>query len=233
MSRKHANTPPYVPRAGFRAVLDHVQASKAGDPLTRDQLHKRGISSHLIYPAIAALRYLNLIDENDHLTGHHLAWDRENPDRAAQQELVREAYGSFFQEAKLPAPDALDLKRQFQVVYDLSDRVVNSAFPLFQYLAQEAGIALTAQGVHAPILEEQRKPMHETRPSDGEELPLTAEDVARSGEPAAHTLRVKHTGYQVVLNIQVTKYTTEKDIMKMIRTANRAVHLARKAGDTH
>ena len=146
---------------------------------------------------------------------------------------MREAYSDFFRAVPLPAPDALALKTQFQMVYELSDRVVNSAFPLFQFLAQEAGIALTAQGVHAPILEEPRKPVHEARESDGEELPLVADDVARAAEPAAHTLRVKHTGYQIVLNVQVTKYTTEKDILRMIKTANRAVHLARKAGDTH
>jgi hypothetical protein len=75
--------------------------------------------------------------------------------------------------------------------------------------------------------------VHESRASEGEELPLTGEDLARAGEPGAHTLRVKHTGYQIVLNVQVTKYTTEKDILKMIRVANRAIHLARKAGDTH
>jgi len=46
-------------------------------------------------------------------------------------------------------------------------------------------------------------------------------------------LRVKHTGYQIVLNLQVTKYTSEKDIQRMIRTANRAIHLMRKAGDSH
>jgi hypothetical protein len=233
MSRKHANTPPYVPRAGFRAVLDTVRSAKAGDILTRDQLHKRGISAHLIYPAIAALRYLGLIDDADSFTGRHIAFDRDEPDRPAQEALVRQAYADFFRGAMLPAPDVMVLKRTFQTVYDLSDRVVNSAFPLFQYLAQEAGIALTAQGVHAPILEEPRKSVHETRESGGEGIPLTQEDVAQTGEPGAHTLRVKHTGYQVVLNLQVTKYTTEKDIQKMIRTANRAIHLARKAGDTH
>lgn len=233
MARKHANTPPYVPRAGFRSVLDYVQSSKPGDAVSRDQLHKRGISAHLIYPAIAALRYLNLIDDEDRLTGRHTAFDRESPDRPAQEAIVREAYSEFFRAAKLPAPDAVELKRQFQSIFDLSDRVVNSAFPLFQYLAQEAGIALTSEGVHAAILEEPRRAVHESRASEGEELPLTAEDLARAGEPGAHTLRVKHTGYQIVLNVQVTKYTTEKDILKMIRTANRAIHLARKAGDTH
>lgn len=233
MARKHANTPPYVPRAGFRAVLDHIQSAKGGDAVTRDHLHKRGISSHIIYPAIAALRYLDLIDDADRLTGRHAAFHRDSPDRAAQEVIVRGAYADFFSSASLPAADAVELKRKFQAVYELSDRVVNSAFPLFQYLAQEAGIALTAQGVHAPILEEARKPVHEARESDGMDLPLVPEDAARAAEPSAHTLRVKHTGYQVVLNLQVTKYTTEKDILRMIKTANRAVHLARKAGDTH
>jgi hypothetical protein len=232
MSRKHASTPPYVPRTGFRAVLDHVQSSKAGDLLTRDQLHKRGISAHLIYPAIAALRYLDLIDDEGRLTGRHVFFNRDDPDRSQQEAIVREAYADFFKGMKLPAePGAL--KQKFQSDYELSDRVVNSAFPLFQYLAQEAGIALTAQGVNAPILDEPRKTVHETRLSEGEEIPLTPEDAARAGEQPAHTLRVKHTGYQVVLNLQITKHTTEKDILKMIRTANRAVHLARKAGDTH
>ena len=233
MSRKHTDTPPYAPRAGFRSVLDHLQSSKKGDLVSREQLHKRGISNHIIYPAMAALRYLDLIDDEARLTGRHGAFDRDNPDRPAQEKIVREAYADFFRKAKLPAPDAVDLKRQFQTLYDLSDRVVNSAFPLFQFLAQEAGIALTAEGVHAPILEEARHLVHETRDSDGESLPLTPEEMAHATEGVAHTLRVKHTGYQVVLNIQVNKYTTEKDILKMIRTANRAVHLAKKAGDTH
>ena len=180
MARKHANTPPYVPRGGFRTVLDHMQSHKAGERITRETFHRRGISSHLIYPAIAALRYLNLIDESDMTTGKHVAFNRENPDRKAQQILVKEAYSHFFKEVALPCPDTVALKQKFQSAYDLSDRVVNSAFPLFQYLAQEAGIALTAAGVHAPILEEQRKAIHEPKdfPTGEVELPADASQLA-------------------------------------------------------
>jgi len=45
MSRKHSNTPPYVPRAGFRAVLDSIQNHKPGEVIRRDVLHKKGLSS--------------------------------------------------------------------------------------------------------------------------------------------------------------------------------------------
>ena len=47
---------------------------------------------------------------------------------------------------------------------------------------------------------------------------------------ADEPLRIRHTGYQIVINLQVTKYTSEKDLIKMVRTANRAIHLLKKAG---
>ncbi len=80
MAKKRAATPPYVPRKGLRTVLDHLQSRKAGEVLTREELHKRGLSAHLTYPALAALRFIGLLDEKDRLTGKHQAFDREKPD---------------------------------------------------------------------------------------------------------------------------------------------------------
>ena len=234
MARKHAATPPYVPRKGLRAVLDHLQPRKAGEVLTREELHKRGLSSHLTYPALAALRFIGLLDEEDRLTGRHTAFSRETPDLATQEALVRQAYGDFFEQVPLPMASLEELKDRFQAVYDLSDRVINSAFPLFQFLAQEAGIQLAAEGSAAPILDE---PRHEVHRKNGHEL--TDEDLSALISPAAlgrtgdeEPLRIRHMGYQVVINLQVTKFTTEKDLIKMVRTANRAIHLLKKAGVT-
>jgi hypothetical protein len=230
MARKRANTPPYVPRKGLRAVLDNIQPKKAGDLLTREDLHKRGLSSHLTYPALAALRFIGLLDDKDRLTGRHVAFNRENPDLKTQEGLVREAYGDFFEQVDLPLPNLEELKDRFQAVYELSDRVINSAFPLFQFLAQEAGIQLTSNGAPAPILDEPRQPVHRRSDDITEDDIVSPDALARlnSEEP----LRIRHTGYQIVINLQVTKFTTEKDLIKMVRTANRAIHLLKKAGVT-
>ena len=231
MAKKRADTPPYVPRKGLRSVLDHIQSRAAGDLLTREELHKRGLSAHLTYPALAALRFIGLLDDKDRLTGKHLAFNRDAADIPTQANLIREAYGDFFEAASLPADDVEVLKDQFQKVYELSDRVINSAFPLFQYLAQEAGISLVRGGTGAPIADEPRHVVHPAahlQDLEGDLLTISAERLAQGEEP----LRIRHTGYQIVINLQVTKHTTEKDIIKMVRTANRAVHLIRKAGDT-
>lgn len=237
MARKRAQTPPYVPRKGLRAVLDQLQVHGHGDVITRDELHKRGVSAHLIYPAMAALRFLDLLDEGDHLTGRHRAFSRETPDRAVQEEVVREAYADFFDQVPLPVESVDALKSRFQQVYELSDRVINSAFPLFQYLAQEAGIALTPQGTRAPIADEEgggapAAPPHVTIPEDApEEDRALLRMAATEGLGTEQGIRIRHTGYQIVLNLQVTKYSTEKDIIRMIKTAKRAIHLLKKAGD--
>jgi len=236
MSRKRAHTPPYVPRKGLRSVLDQLQLHRAGDALTRDELHKRGVSAHLIYPAMAALRFLGLLDDEDRLTGRHVAFSREAPDRPAQETSIRDGYSDFFSVVELPVESVEVLRQKFQEVYELSDRVVNSAFPLFQYLGQEAGIGLTLQGNRAPIAEEDEPPpppRHPLVPS--EELSDTDRELLRmassEGTGSEQGLRIRHTGYQIVLNVQVTKFTTEKDIIKMIKTAKRAIHLLKKAGD--
>jgi len=236
MSRKRATTPPYVPRKGLRAVLDQLQLHREGDALTRDELHKRGVSAHLIYPAMAALRFLGLLDDQDHLTGRHTAFSRETPDRPAQEAAIRDGYGDFFSAVTLPVESVEILRQRFQEVYELSDRVVNSAFPLFQYLGQEAGIGLTLQGNRAPIAEEDEGPAPPRHaPAPAEELSDTDRELLRmassEGTGAEQGLRIRHTGYQIVLNIQVTKFTTEKDLIKMIKTSKRAIHLLKKAGD--
>ncbi|MCI4397344.1 MAG: DUF5343 domain-containing protein [Acidobacteria bacterium] len=237
MARQHTDTPPYVPRKGLRAVLDSLQAHNEGQVITRDELHKRGVSAHLIYPAMAALRFLGILDPKDRLTKRFQAFNRDKPDLASQQAIVREAYSAFFSKVQLPQPTLELVRDNFQKVYELSDRVVNSAFPLFQYLVQEAGIALTTQGANAPIADElPSAPLpdgneHGKDESGAELLRAAAAAGEEIGSDAG--IRIRHTGYQIVLNIQVTKYTSDKDIIKMIKTARRAVHLLRKAGDTH
>lgn len=235
MSRKRAHTPPYVPRKGLRAVLDQLQLHGAGDALTRDELHKRGVSAHLIYPAMAALRFLGLLGDDDRLTGRHTAFNREAPDRPAQEAAVREGYSDFFSVVELPVESVEVLRQKFQEVYELSDRVVNSAFPLFQFLGQEAGIDLTLQGSRAPIAEEDNLPTPRQVAALAEELPDTDRELLRmasaEGLGTEQGIRIRHAGYQIVLNLQVTKFTTEKDLIKMIKTAKRAIHLLKKAGD--
>ena len=228
MPKKRVSTPPYVPRKGLRAVLDSIQARQEGEVLTREELHKRGLSSHLTYPALAALRFLGVLDDQDRLTGKHAPFNRENPDLKAQQEIIRSAYSDFFEQVPLPVRTLDELKDKFQAVYELSDRVINSAFPLFQYLAQEAGIQLTAEGARAPILDEPRHAVHHKEGGPEVEGEVTDAMIQRLGND--EPLRIRHTGYQIVINLQVTKYTSEKDLIKMVRTANRAIHLLKKAG---
>ena len=232
MTKKGVTTPPYVPRKGLRAVLDHIQARRPGDVLTREELHKRGLSSHWTYPAMAALRFLGILDEQDRLTGLHQAYSPDNPDRPAQEALLRKAYGEFFQKVPLPVSDAEVLKESFRDVYQLSERVNNSAFPIFQTLAEEAGLNLTLESP-AP-----QRP-DTARETSGAEIDGTyvsdehLDNVLRQQAPGDEPVRIRHTGYQIVINLQVTKYTTEKDLIKMLRTANRAIHLLKKAGDRH
>ncbi len=237
MARQHTDTPPYVPRKGLRAVLDSLQIHNEGQAITRDELHKRGISAHLIYPAMAALRYLGILDAKDRLTERYKAYNRDKPDLAGQQRIVKDAYSDFFNKVKLPQPSIESVRDQFQKVYELSERVVNSAFPLFQYLAQEAGIALAVEGANAPIADEPQDAAPAKAGEPDKEAPgndLLKAAAAAGDELGGDTgIRIRHTGYQIVLNIQVTKFTTDKDIIKMIKTARRAVHLLRKAGDTH
>lgn len=241
MARKRANTPPYVPRKGLRGVLDQLQIHAAGDTITRDELHKRGVSAHLIYPAMAALRFLGILDEKDTLTGLYKAFSRENPDLPKQAKVVKEAYGDFFEAVTLPLETLDAVRDRFQEIYELSDRVINSAFPLFQFLSQEAGITLALNGAHAPIADGDPTPPHtgHSKPRN-EDTEIPDEDRAllrmvssEGGMSPEHGIRIRHTGYQIVLNLQVTKYSTEKDVIKMIKTAKRAIHLLKKAGDSH
>ena len=176
------------------------------------------------------MRFIGLLDDKDQLTGKHAAYSRDAPDIPVQAGLIRGAYSDFFDAASLPAEGLEPLKGQFQEVYELSDRVINSAFPLFQYLAQEAGITLVKNGAAVPIADEPRRVMHPLAHTLDPQGDFTTTSVEKL--PGEEPLRIRHTGYQIVINLQVTKHTTEKDIIKMVRTANRAVHLIRKAGDT-
>lgn len=220
MMTKVMSTPPYVPKKGLRAILDFVQHHGKGDKLSREELHKRGLSAHWTYPALAALRFLGLLDAKDRLTGKHLAFSREEPDFRVQESVLKSAYGDFFRQVALPVKDTGRLKELFQGVYNLSDRVTTSAFPIFQYLAEEA---------HIPLVVSSSDSLGENNVtySTGEEVKAPPRTAPGGNEP----LQVRHLGYQVTVNLQVTKYTTEKDLMKMIRTANRAIHLMKKSGD--
>lgn len=232
MVKKAVATPPYVPRKGLRAVLDQVQSHAAGTVLSREDLHKRGLSSHWTYPALAALRFLRILDDEDRLTGRHIAFNRENPDREAQRGLLREAYSDLFEETELPAPSEEELKLKFQQVYKLSERVANSAYPIFEMLAADAGLQLH---LAPPAPAKNARGADSGSAEEGEALeglgPLEQDRAKRTGpdEP----VRIRHTGYQIVINLNVNKYTSEKDLMRMIRTANRAIHLLKKAGESH
>ena len=229
MTRKAVGTPPYVPRKGLRAILDHAQVHAAGDVLSKDELHKRGLSSHWTYPALAALRFLGILDDEDRLTGKHAAFNREKPDREAQQNILKKAYEDFFSAVGLPLRTQDELRLRFQEVYDLSDRVTSSAFPVFQTLLEESGLTLVAPREKAAEATAGDPTGGEAAEGDEEAGAV----LARRSFPGEEELRIRHAGYQIVLNLQVTKYTTEKDIMRMIRTANRAVHLMKKSGDRH
>lgn len=222
MRKKASSTPPYVSRKGLRAVLDFSQRLKAGDLLLREDLHKRGVSSHWTYPALASLRFLGLLDKDDRLTGLHTAYNPANPDKAAQQKILRNAYDAFFSEADIPLPDIQEVRGRFMEIYGLSERVTNSAFPIFVYLTEEAGIRLV--GSKSRKTESGRE--SGSQPADEEKLVSPATNLE-------YPVQIRHLGYQVVINLQVTKYTSEKDLMKMIRTANRAVHLMKKSGDKY
>ena len=220
MRKKTSSTPPYVPRKGLRAVLDFSQRLKTGDILLREDLHKRGVSAHWTYPALASLRFLGLLDASDHLTGLHIAYAPENPDKSAQKHIIRKAYNAFFSKVDIPLSDLQSVRERFMNIYDLSERVTNSAFPIFVYLTDEAGIRL----VDSEKKTAEKK--HAASPP-----PVDEDKVVSSSTNLEYPVQIRHLGYQVVINLQVTKFTTEKDLMKMIRTANRAVHLMKKAGD--
>jgi len=220
--KKTSNTPPYVPRKGLHAVLDFAQRLKTGDQLLREDLHKRGVSAHWTYPALASLRFLGLLDASDHLTGLHIAYDPENPDKSAQKTIIRKAYHEFFSQVDIPLSNLQSARERFMKIYDLSERVTNSAFPIFAYLTEEAGIQL---------VDSERKGT-ESKPELRPDI-IDEDKVVSSSTNLEYPVQIRHLGYQVVINLQVTKFTSEKDLMKMIRTANRAVHLMKKAGDKY
>jgi len=220
MARKRANTPPYVPRNGFRAVLDQIQAHGRGDVVTREDLHKRGLSSHLTYPALAALHFLGLLDGKGALTGEHGVFHRDRSDPDGIRRIVERSYAKFFEEASLPAPDYGAVKGAFQDVYELSDRLIHSSFPLFQYLAEEGGIELVSgSSAKAGRGEEPGEGV-----ADTVSLPVSRDPAPASGNGDGGV-----PGAQIVLNIQVTKYTKEKDIIRMVKTAHKALHLLKKS----
>ena len=193
MAKKRTDTPPYVPRKGLRTVLDHIQSRAAGDLLTREELHKRGLSAHLTYPALAALRFIGLLDDQDRLTGKHLAFKPghgghpyaggSDPRSLRRLLRCRIPSGRRHGRAQGTVPEGL---------HDLSDRVINSSFSLFQYLAQEAGIALVKGGIAAPIADEPRHVVHPAahiQDLEGDLLTVSAAKLAQGEEPCASATR--------------------------------------------
>jgi len=221
MARKHTDTPPYVPKKGLLEILDHIQGHKEGDLIEGEELHKRGISKHLIYPAMASLRFLGLLDQSDRLTGSHSIFNREKPDREAQKKVIREAYADYFENAPAPLASEEAVRAKFEETYGLSERLMNSSLPLFEYLAEEAGITLFDKSAGAP---------ETAHPASQQERRLKADAEEHEDETLA---KARHGGVQIAVTIQVNKYTSEKDIIRMVKTAKRAVHLLKKSGDSH
>lgn len=222
MARKHTDTPPYVPKKGLIEILDQIQMHGEGDLINGEELHKRGVSRHLIYPAMAALRFLGLMDQEDRLVGRHQIFNRQNPDREAQKKVIREAYSDFFESVKIPLSGEGETRNKFEEIYGLSERLMNSSFPLFQFLAEGAGIELFSKG--AEVKTEQAE--------NTEPQAHFSKAEAEAGEEEA-VGKTRHGGVQIAVTIQVNKYTNEKDIIRMVKTAKRAVHLLKKSGDAH
>ncbi len=229
MARKHSETPPYVPRKGLVEVFDVIALHKKGDVITRDELHKRGVSSHLIYPAIAALRYLGLIDESGTLLGGHEAFSRENCDKELQKEIVKRSYSEFFENVPLPLKSENEAEKKFQEVYNLSERLMKSSFPLFYFLATESGIEIIKGNYDDEKKVDIEEKVIETKEEKREEQASIPNDVDVKIDEGGHTHRQSHL--QFVISLQVNKFTTEKDIMRMVRTAKKAIHLIKKSGD--
>ncbi len=230
--KRSTETPPYVPKKALLDVLEAISGHKKGDVITKEELHKRGISSHLIQPAISALRFLGLLDESGILLGGHEAFGRENPDKKMQKQIIQNSYRSFFDEVDLPLNSEEELKDKFQEVYGISEKLMGSCFPLFLYLAEESGLTVLkvdnsekneGEGEQKNISEKENREEKLSSQFTSEEKQVIEEETIG---------KHKHTGVQVVVTIQVNKYTTEKDIMKMVRTAKKAIHLIRKSGDS-
>lgn len=234
MARKYLDTPPYVPKKGLNEVLEAIHGHKKGDVITGDELHKRGVSSHLIYPAMSTLKFLGLIDEKGTLLGGHEAFGRENPDKDVQKKIIMNSYSAFFNEVKLPLSSEEEIESKFKEVYNLSERLMNSAYPLFCYFVEEAGIEIVKKKTEE---EEKRKKEEEKNLKEQQEKEkfsfesITSDEKQLSEEEIVG--RHRQHGVQIVVSIQVNKYTTEKDIIKMVKIAKKAIHLVKKSGDSH
>jgi len=234
MARKRSlETPPYVPKKGLTDVLEAIQGHKRGDVLTKEELHKRGVSSHLVYPAMSALRFLGLIDENGTLLGGHEAFGRENSDKDLQKEIIMNSYKEFFEGVEIPLKSEEDVRARFQEVYSLSEKLMTSCYPLFMQLAGEAGIELVKE-IEAPKGEKKEEKEVVSESKDKEEK-LSSEFSSDEKEAFEEEIvgKHRHSGVQVIVTIQVNKYTTEKDVIKMVKTAKKAIHLVKKSGDSH
>lgn len=227
MTKKHTETPPYVPKKGLIEVLEVIALHKKGDVITRDELHKRGVSSHLIYPAMAALKFLGLLDESGMLTGGHEAFSKVSPDVNKQREIIERSYSDFFENVKLPLSSEEEAEKKFQEVYGVSERLMKSSFPLFYYLAKEAGIEIIKV----------REKFYENKEQEKATLQIENDSVEKEKTTEGLDIKVEETNVrsktaiQFVVSIQVNKFTTEKDIVKMIKTAKKAIHLLKKTDD--
>lgn len=234
MAKKRiTETPPYVPKKTLLDVLEAIQGHKKGDVITKEELHKRGISSHLIQPAMSALKFFGLMDETGTLLGGHEAFGRENFDKELQKEIVRNAYKEFFEEVKLPFRSEEELKNKFQEIYGISEKLMASCYPLFVYLVENAGIEIIKFDDFEK--EEQKEETKSISEKEGREERLLQESSTEEKERFEEEIigKHRHSGVQVIVTIQVNKYTTEKDIIKMVKTAKKAIHLIKKSGDSY
>lgn len=234
MARKRSTEkPPYIPKKSLIDVLEAIQGHKKGDVLTKEELHKRGVSFHLVNPAMSALRFLGLMDENGTLLGGHKFFRRENSDKASQKEIIINSYKEFFEKVKIPLESKEDIRAKFQEVYNLSDKLMVSCYPLFEQLAEEAGIVLVKENeTKKPERKEEKNIISETKDKEenlSSRISANEEQVFEEDFVGKH----RHSGVQVVVTIQVNKYTTEKDIIRMVKTAKKAIHLVKKSGDYH
>lgn len=233
MVRKSSETPPYIPKKGLLEVFEVLQLHKKGDVITKDELHKRGISTHLIYPSLAALKFLKLIDENGTLLGGHEAFSVTNPDIELKKAIVMSAYKDFFDEVNLPLDSLDEIQKKFKEVYGISERLANSAFPIFEFLCKEAEIKLLKEKNELKeMIKEARILIEEEEKGEKKEEEKKVEEKKEDESEEEILLKTfMKEKIPVLITLQINKYTTEKDVIKMVKTAKKALLYLQK-GET-
>lgn len=231
--RKIFTTPPYVPRTGFKQLMEVIYTKQTGEILQKDDLVKRKVSTHLIYPSLAALRFLKVIDKDDRLLGPHAYFSPVEPNKGGISETVKKAYGDFFDNAKLPSANIEELQSAFSQTYELSERLSNSAFPFFLWMAELGEIELLGNGNPATmkLISEIEKPQVIHNQTINPISAVKEHEPAEISDIPLEDMRVRHTPFQIVLHLTINKFSSERDIIKMIRTAKKAIQIYRKTGD--